>query len=157
MGLLDGVLGNVLGGALGGAAPQGQGQSAQGQGQGQGLGGMFLQIALQLMQQNGGLSGILDRLKQSGLGGQVASWVSTGPNQPVSADQVGKALGPELLAQLAGQSGMDQGQVSQGLAEVLPQLVNQMTPDGQVPENQSSLIENGLQALLKGSFGSSSG
>jgi uncharacterized protein YidB (DUF937 family) len=103
---------------------------------------------LQLVQQNGGLPGLLDKLRQGGLGQHVDSWVSTGNNLPVSGDQVSQALGPEVLGQLSGQLGIDPSQISHGLSQVLPDLVNKMTPDGQVPaDHQNSLLGN-LTSLL---------
>ncbi|MGH8801069.1 MAG: YidB family protein, partial [Casimicrobiaceae bacterium] len=69
MGLLDGVLGNLMGGLLGGQSAQG-GQSP------------LMQIALQMLQQNGGLQGVLGKFEQSGFGKQAQSWVGTGQNLP---------------------------------------------------------------------------
>lgn len=154
MGLLDsllgGALGNMLGGAAGGGQPQGQG----GQPQGQGGQSVLLRIALQLLQQSGGLAGILAKLRQAGFGKQADSWVSTGPNLPLSGAQVSQALGTDTLDQLAGQVGMDAGQLSQGLAQMLPEVVNQMTPKGEVPPNDQDLISGSLQDLLKRGLGS---
>jgi uncharacterized protein YidB (DUF937 family) len=145
MGLLDDVLGGALGGMLGGSAqPPQPGQVPQ-----QGQSSILLTLALQLLQQSGGLTGLIERFRRAGLGNQVASWVSTGENLPVSGEQVHQALGPDVLNQLAGQLGMDPAQVSHGLAQVLPNLVNQMTPDGQVPDNHHDVISDALNALLR--------
>jgi uncharacterized protein YidB (DUF937 family) len=142
MGFLDGLVNNALGGLLGGGGNSGAQQPQQDQAS------PLLQIALMLMQQNGGLQGIIERFRGAGLGKQVDSWVSTGDNVPVSGHEVSQALGPDLLEQLGGQTGLDPAQVSHGLAQVLPNLINHMTPDGQVPANHHDLISEGLQALL---------
>ena len=148
MGLLDGILGgalgNVLGGALGGGGQGQHGQAGQ---------SPLLRIALQLLQQSGGLTGILEKLKRAGFGQQASSWVSTGPNLPLSGAQVSQALGPDLINQLAGQVGMDGNQVSDGLAQMLPEVVNQMTPAGQVPADEQEQIAGGLQDLIKRGLG----
>src|SRR5882757_2544762 len=138
MGFLDGILGDSLGGLLGGSAA----------GQQQNQASPLVAIALQLMQNNGGLSGILDRFRQAGLGQHADSWVSTGQNMPVSGGQVSQALGPDLINQLAAKAGLDPNQVSHGLSEILPNLINQMTPNGQVPEDHHNMIADGLRSLL---------
>jgi uncharacterized protein YidB (DUF937 family) len=114
MGLLDSVVG-ALGQGGGGSQPD------------------LMKIVLDLVQQSGGLPGLLSKLQQGGLADQAASWVSTGPNQSVSADQIGGALGGDLLGSLARQAGMGQGDLAGSLAQMLPQLIDRMTPDGQVP------------------------
>jgi uncharacterized protein YidB (DUF937 family) len=63
----------------------------------------------------------------------MSSWVGTGPNQPISADQMHRALGPELLQQLAAKAGMSVEDLTQKLAQVLPQAVDKMTPEGKLP------------------------
>ncbi|MDE0856727.1 MAG: YidB family protein [Nevskia sp.] len=138
MGLLDQLAGSLLSGALGGAQQPGQpGQSP------------LLQAAMTLIQQNGGLPGLLSKFQQSGLGQQAESWVSSNANLPISAEQLHQVLGSGAIAQIASQLGMDHGQVSGGLAQLLPQLINQMTPNGSVPANHADLLSEGL-ALLAG-------
>lgn len=136
MGLLDQLAGSVLGGALGGLQQQ-NGNSP------------LLQVAMNLIQQNGGLPGLLAKFQQAGLGQHVDSWVSTGANLPISPDQLHQVLGSGAIGQIASQLGMDHGQVSGGLAQILPQLINQLTPNGQVPANHADLLSEGL-ALLSG-------
>lgn len=114
MGLLDSVVG-ALGAGGGGGQPD------------------LMKIVLGLVEQSGGLPGLLQKLQQGGLADQAASWVSTGQNLPVSADQIGGALGGDLLGSLAKQAGMGQGDLAGSLAQMLPQLIDRMTPDGQVP------------------------
>ena len=150
MGLLDGVLGNVLGSLLGGGSAPGANTQGAGQGTGQSRITPFLvKLALQLLQQSGGLQGVLDKLRKAGLTKQADSWVSTGSNEPVAAEQISQALGPDLLQQLGSQTGMDGNQISQALAQVLPELVNQMTPEGRLPDNDDQIVRDGLQALQK--------
>ena len=134
MGLLDQLAGSVFSGAFGGAQQQ-QGQSP------------LLQAALTLIQQNGGLPGLLSKFQQSGLGQQAESWVSSNANLPISADQLHQVLGSGAIASIASQLGLDHAQVSGGLAQLLPQLVNQMTPNGTVPANHSDLLSEGLSLL----------
>jgi uncharacterized protein YidB (DUF937 family) len=86
-----------------------------------------------LIEQHGGLQGLVRQFEQNGLGSTVQSWVSTGPNQPISPDAVHKALGPDLLQQLAAKSGLSVQELTQKLAQVLPQAVDKMTPNGTIP------------------------
>lgn len=99
-----------------------------------------------IQNQPGGLQGLLGRLQAGGLGDQVASWVGTGENLPVGADQVHQALGSEHLAALAQQTGLPPEQVGGGLAALLPDLINHLTPQGAVP--QGSDLQAGLGGLL---------
>jgi uncharacterized protein YidB (DUF937 family) len=146
MGLLDGILGNVLGGMLGGGAPAGQAG-----GQGGALGGSpLIQIALQLIQQSGGLPALLDRFRKAGLGQQADSWVSTGANVDITPDQVGKVLGNDAIGQIAERLGLGQADVAAGLASVLPGLVDKLTPSGQVTDDHGDVISQALGMLLGG-------
>jgi uncharacterized protein YidB (DUF937 family) len=141
MGLLDGVLGNVVGSVLGGA----QGQSAGGN--------PMLQLAMSLLQQKGGLSGIVDMLSKGGLGAQAASWVGTGANQAVSPEILSQVLGNSTISDLAAKVGISPEAVSGGLAQYLPEVVNQLTPDGRIPANENELLSQGLDALRGKLFG----
>lgn len=143
MGLLDGLLGNVLGGMMGG----GSGSGAQPQQS------PLLQLALQMLQQNGGLEGILGKFQQAGYAEQAQSWVSTGENQPISADALQQVLGRGELGQLAQQLGIGQGEAAGGLASMLPQLIDQMTPQGQVPQGSGDLVSQALAILNQSKTG----
>ncbi len=101
-----------------------------------------------MVQQNGGLPGVIDKLRASGLGQQADSWVGTGANANVSPDQLSQAFGNTGLGNLAAQLGTSNGQAGSILSQILPELVNQLTPNGQVPDNHSDLLSQGL-ALLK--------
>ena len=135
MGLLDGMLGNVLGGMMGGGQQGAPGRSP------------LLAIVLQLLQQNGGLQGVLAKFQQAGFGDQVQSWVGTGQNMPISPDVLQQVLGSGQLAAIAQQLGMSQQDAAGGLAQMLPDVVNQMTPQGQIPDNHSDLISQALAML----------
>jgi uncharacterized protein YidB (DUF937 family) len=165
MGLLDSVIGGVLNGALG----QDNNPSAQGGSNGN-LVAALLPVVLGMLQgrQSGGggmlgnvlggmlgggqggaagnLGALLEQFQKAGLGQQAASWVSTGQNQPISAGDIGKVFGNDMLAQIAKQAGVSQGDASTGLAQLLPQLVDQLTPNGEL---QGGQIEAGLGSLLQ--------
>lgn len=104
MGLLDGVIGGVVGAA-----------------------------ATQFIQQHGGVQGIVSQMQQHGMGETVKSWVATGPNAPISADQLHQVFGTGTLAEIAQRVGMTPQELSQKLAQILPQAVDHLTPSGAVP------------------------
>jgi uncharacterized protein YidB (DUF937 family) len=138
MGMLDGLLGSLMGGMTGG------GQQQQ---------NPLLAIALRMLQQNGGLEGILGKFQQAGLGQQADSWVSTGQNLPIDPGALGEIFGHEELGRIAQQTGMSQQDVSGGLADLLPGLIDQMTPQGQVPADSGDLVNRALGMLQKGKLG----
>jgi uncharacterized protein YidB (DUF937 family) len=111
------------------------------------------------IQQEGGLDGLMAKLKAVGLGSQVDSWVSTAENQPVEPAQLQQALGPETVQRLSAGSGLDIARLLPMLAMFLPQIVNMLTPKGQVPSggmNQAAGqadIGSLLGALLGGAGG----
>ena len=154
MGLLDGILGSVAGSVLSG------GQSAQGGdpldaltsslGAGNQLrSNDLLGAVMSLVQQNGGLPGVLNMLRNSGLGQQADSWVGTGPNAAVSPDQITQAFGGSGIGNLAAQLGTSTGQAGSILSQLLPELVNQLTPDGQIPDNHNDILSKGLELLRR--------
>lgn len=134
MGLLD-----QIGGMLGGA---GAGSDANNN---------VLESALELVRnyEGGGLAGLIDAFKNKGLGDIANSWVGTGENQAISASQLEQVLGNETIQQIAAKTGLSADMLSQGLATVLPQVVDKLTPNGALPEG--GLLEEGLN-LLKGKF-----
>ncbi len=85
----------------------------------------------------GGLSGLLQQLQQGGLGAIVASWLGSGPNQSVSPEQLGSALEPGMVNDLAERTGQDRNAVLEGLSAILPKLVDQASPQGAVEPGQS--------------------
>jgi uncharacterized protein YidB (DUF937 family) len=129
MGLLDTVLGSVLGG--------GQQQPQQGGGAGalvQILAGMLAQRGGSAGGGLGGLAGLAEQFQRGGLGDVMNSWIGKGENLPISADQLGGVLGGDILAKLRQHTGMDQGDLLGQLSQLLPQMVDHATPDGQIPE-----------------------
>ena len=86
-----------------------------------------------IIEKHGGLQGVVNEFERNGLGPTVKSWIGTGPNQPISADQVQQALGPDLLQQLSAKSGLSVQELTQKLSQVLPQAVDRLTPDGKIP------------------------
>lgn len=84
--------------------------------------------------QPGGISGLLQCFHEKGLGGVFESWVSTGQNLPISAEQIQGVLGNEQVQQLAGKLGISPQEASSKIAEFLPTMVDKLTPDGKIPE-----------------------
>lgn len=120
MGLFDSVLGAV--------SSQLQEQVA---------GGNLTQVLGNLLANNGelgGLQGMMDKFNQAGLGNVLGSWIGAGSNLPISGDQLASVLGPDTLSKLAGQVGLDGSQLSGQLAQMLPGLVDKLTPHGTAPE-----------------------
>ena len=83
----------------------------------------------------GGLGGLLDKLKDAGHGNVAASWVGTGQNQPINANDLGAALGPQVIHEIAQRTGMDEQVLLQQLSTALPGIVDKLTPNGQIPQN----------------------
>ncbi len=116
MGLMDSLLGAAASAMGGNGTEGGQNQA--------------LQLAMQLIQQQGGVGGLMNQLQQGGLGDALNSWVSNGGNQSVSAEQLQSALGSEQLQQAASAVGVDSSKAGDLLSQVLPQLINGITPNG---------------------------
>jgi len=80
-----------------------------------------------------GLGGLVDKLQKGGLGNLINSWVGPGQNQPVSHNQLGPALGPDIIKTLAQRSGLSEEELTRQLSQVLPGLVDKLTPNGRLP------------------------
>jgi uncharacterized protein YidB (DUF937 family) len=80
-----------------------------------------------------GLGGLLAKLQQGGLGNVANSWVGPGQNEPVSPGQLGSALGPDIIRAIAQRSGLSEEEVSRQLSQVLPGIVDKLTPHGRLP------------------------
>ncbi len=80
-----------------------------------------------------GLGGLLATLEQGGLGNVINSWVGSGPNQSVSPNQLGSALGPDIIKALAQRSGLSEDEVARQLSQVLPRVIDKLTPSGRLP------------------------
>ena len=129
MGLFDQILSNV-------------GDSLSG-----GMGGMVGS----LLENVGGVAGIVEKLNAAGLGDVAARWVGAGENLPINAEQIQSLLSGDTLSGLAEKLGVDPEQASGMVAQYLPGLVDSLTPDGIVPEGGADLASQGV-ALLKGFF-----
>jgi uncharacterized protein YidB (DUF937 family) len=81
----------------------------------------------------GGLGGLVNKLQQGGLGDVVNSWVGSGQNQPVSPSQLGSALGPSILKTVSQVTGLSEDDLTKQLSQVLPGLVDKLTPNGKLP------------------------
>ena len=97
----------------------------------------------------GGLAGLAAKFQQGGLGEVLQSWVSTGQNLPISADQLQSVLGPDTLAALARQFGLNAGDVAGPLSQLLPQVVDRLTPQGQMPQGGLGGAADLLAAFMK--------
>ena len=142
MGLLDGLLGGLMGG--------GSNDPRQ---QGGGLGGMgraaIVAVVLQLLQRNGGIGGLLQKMQQSGLGPQGQSWVGTGQNQSISPDVLSQIFGQGQMQDIARQLGVSHDEAASSVAQALPDVVDRMTPAGSVPPDSDDLVSRTLQELMK--------
>ena len=81
----------------------------------------------------GGLGGLLDKLQEGGLGNITNSWIGSSQNQPVSPGQLGSALGPVIIKTLAQRSGLSEEEITKHLSQILPGVVDKLTPHGRVP------------------------
>jgi uncharacterized protein YidB (DUF937 family) len=86
-----------------------------------------------VFQPQGGVEGLTNQLRVGGLGSAVDSWISTGSNQAVDPEELGQALGPDTVNQLAEKSGIDGSALLPLLAGLLPQIIDFLTPGGQLP------------------------
>jgi len=108
MGLLDGVLGGIVGAGA-------------------------VNLAAAFIDHHGGVSGLVSQFEQHGLGGVAQSWVGTGANLPVSAEQIQKVLGSQGVTDMAAKFGLNPQELASRIAQVLPQAVDKMTPGGVIP------------------------
>jgi uncharacterized protein YidB (DUF937 family) len=139
MGLLDSVVG-MLGAAQGGQA--GAGGNAD-----------LLNAVVGMLangSQQGGLGGLVQGFEQAGLGHLVSSWIGSGQNLPVSADQLSQVLGGAggTLGQLAQQTGLSHGDLAGQLSQMLPEVINHLTPSGQAPQGGLGDVASILGSLL---------
>lgn len=149
-GLGGAAIGSVLGGMLGGR------RSPMGVPAGRGAGSnrtalmlMLLPLAMRWVQRNGGMGAVLDRFRQKGYGQQMQSWVATGDNQPIDDQAVEQVVGQQDLQEMAQRLGVPEEEVRQAFAEVMPEMVNQLTPEGRLPQEADDVLEEGRQTLEK--------
>lgn len=137
MGLFDSIAGQVAG-------------ALSGQGNAQGSGLLELVMGLINNPQTGGLQGLIAAFQEKGLGDIVSSWVGTGQNLPISPEQLQAVLGSGPIGQIAQQLGLSSQEVSGQLSALLPQVIDTVTPNGQVPEGDTMQNALGmLSGLLK--------
>ncbi|WP_345892989.1 YidB family protein [Roseomonas acroporae] len=101
-------------------------------------GGQAAGAVQQLLDSQGGLDGLLSRLRQAGLGEQVDSWIGNGANQPVSPQALEPALGGDILSRIEQRIGLDRGELLMLLSQALPVLINLLTPHGRVEPGQAA-------------------
>ena len=99
----------------------------------------------------GGVSGLTQVFEQNGLGHLISSWIGTGENLPISPDQISSVLGNERVAEIAAKAGISPDAASARLAELLPRVIDKLTPGGTLPEGGSDLLSQGM-GLLGGLF-----
>ena len=129
MGLFDRLASNMLG-QLGGEK------------------GAIAQLAVDVFNQNGGLTGVLQKFKTAGFDNEVTSWISKGSNLPITAEQIVQALGSGTIQQAASKLDMRAQDISAKIAEYLPQVIDRMTPDGQVPREPVNVLAT-LMGMMK--------
>jgi uncharacterized protein YidB (DUF937 family) len=110
MGLLDGLLGGVVGAEM-------------------------ATVVNSLIQQHGGMRGVVAQLEQQGLGGVARSWVAQGANQAISPAQISQAFGSGMLGQLAAKAGMNPQELAAKLSQALPAAIDKLTPGGTLPKS----------------------
>jgi uncharacterized protein YidB (DUF937 family) len=101
-------------------------------------------------QQGGGLNGLIQQFSSKGLGDLVSSWVGTGNNLPISAEQIQHVLGSDTVKNIASKMGVDANSAASQLSNLLPQVIDKLTPNGKVPEGD--ILSQGMN-LLGGLFG----
>jgi uncharacterized protein YidB (DUF937 family) len=82
----------------------------------------------------GGLGGLLEQFQRTGFGEQARSWVGTGANLPIPPDAMAQVFGRDSLERIASQAGLTEEQASTGLSQILPEVVDRVTPQGKVPD-----------------------
>jgi uncharacterized protein YidB (DUF937 family) len=161
---LGGMGGGGVGGALGGIA---LGSVLAGMMRGRGAGGavvpggrnpygnqtallvMLLPLAMRWVQRNGGINAVLDKFRQKGMNRQAQSWMSTGENEPIDGQAVEQVVGRDELRQMADRMGVPEEQVAQAFAEIMPQMVDKLTPEGQLPKEADEVLDESTSTLEK--------
>lgn len=129
MGLFDSLAGSMLG-KLGGDK------------------GAIAQVAIDLFNQNGGLPGVLEKFKAAGFADEVASWVGTGGNLPINAAQIVQVLGSATIQAASSKLGIQADEISAKIAEYLPQVVDRMTPNGEIGRDSGNVLAT-LLSMMK--------
>ncbi|MCX7213820.1 MAG: YidB family protein [Burkholderiales bacterium] len=98
----------------------------------------------------GGLGGLINAFQRNGMGDQMQSWIGTGQNMPISPDQLQQVLGQGTLGQIAQQLGLSPQASASGLSELLPQLIDRLTPNGQAPQGDLGDVADIMARLGQG-------
>jgi uncharacterized protein YidB (DUF937 family) len=98
-------------------------------------------------QKSGGITGLIQKFNEKGLGDHMSSWISTGENLPISADQIKDVLGSDKIKELASKLNLGEQDTSKSLADLLPQLIDRLTPDGSVPHQD--MLSQGIDRFKK--------
>jgi uncharacterized protein YidB (DUF937 family) len=109
MGLFDGILGGAVGAEM-------------------------ATVVSGLIEKHGGVQGVITQLEQQGLGGTVRSWVGTGVNQPITADEIHQVFGSNVVKELAAKAGLSPDALAAKLSQALPTAIDKLTPTGAVPK-----------------------
>jgi len=122
MGLLDEIVGKAAG-ILGGD-----------KGEQSGLLGSVMEMLTG--KESGGMAGLVQSFQEKGFGGIISSWIGTGENLPISADQIQQVMGSDVVQNLAAKFGISTEELSGKLAEFLPGAIDKMTPNGTLPDEE---------------------
>jgi uncharacterized protein YidB (DUF937 family) len=110
---------------------------------------MLLPLAMRWVQRNGGMGAVLDKFRQKGFGRQTQSWVDTGANDTVDEQAVEQVVGREELREMAQRLGVPEQEVAQAFAEIMPEMVDKLSPDGQLPGEADEVLDEGARTLEK--------
>ena len=105
----------------------------------------LLSIIMELLGQQGGLNNLVGKFASNGLGNVINSWIGTGNNLPISADQLKGILGDDTISNIASKLGMDSGAVTSQLSNLLPDVIDKLTPEGKAPEGD--IMSKGMDLL----------
>lgn len=144
-GLGGAALGGVLGGMLGGRRGP-VGRSAGGGGR-TALLLVLLPMAMRWVQNNGGMGAVLERFRDRGYGRQAQSWVEARDNEPLDEQAVEQVVGHDELSRMAQRLGVPEHQVAQAFAEIMPEMVDQLSPEGRLPPEADELLADGRDEL----------
>lgn len=109
--------------------------------------GTLMNAVTGLIAANGGVDGLMQKFKDSGMQDHVASWIGTGENRPISGADVNNALGEDAVQKVAQDAGIAPEHAASGLAQMLPEIISHLSPNGTLP--QGDLLTQGL-GMLKG-------
>ena len=106
-----------------------------------------------LIAQSGGVGGLVQQFEQKGLSGLISGWISSGPNPPIGGEQVLDLLGRNRILAMAAKAGLSEQQVTAGISQILPQVVDHLTPNGAVPPHVPGALDGALGMLKSRLFG----